>query len=285
VRETVVSDGLATFAIEERIFNITKRAVVYEHMSQAKNPIRSIEKTLAILEALRDLEGAGVTELATTLGFTKATVHHHLSTLEEHEYVVRRDGTYHLGIVFFELGEFVRRQRRICAVARPEIDALAEETGEIANLMIEEHGRGVYLYIARGPRAVNLDTRVGTRQYLHTSALGKSILAHCPPERVEAIVDRHGLSQSTANTVTDRDDLRRELDEIANRGVAFDGEERAQAIKCVAAPVVDNAGELLGAVSVSAPSNRMRGVRFREEVPELVRDAATIIGINMSYSP
>lgn len=252
--------------------------------SQPKNPVGATEKSVRVLESLQELDGAGVTELADHLGVAKGTVHNHLSTLESQEFVVKEGNEYHLGMRLFELGQYTRRRQRIYSVARPEIDDLAAESGELANLMVEEHGMGTYLYIARGARAVKLDTDVGTRQYLHTSALGKAILAHMPADRREAVLDRHGLPTETPNTVTDRDRLNEELEAIRERGVAFDGEERAEGIRCVAAPILDNDGGLRGAVSVSGPASRLKGDRFRSEIPEAVTDAATVIDINMTYS-
>ena len=82
-------------------------------------------------------------------------------------------------------------------VAKQQIDELAEDTGEIVNLMVEEYGKGVYLYIARGENAVNLDTTVGTRQYLHASPLGKSILAMMTEDRVDEVHKLHGLPAET----------------------------------------------------------------------------------------
>jgi DNA-binding IclR family transcriptional regulator len=253
-------------------------------MAQSKNTVRSSEKTLRILEAIHELGGVGVTELAKYLDMSKATVHHHLSTLEQNEYVVNDGSTYRTGLKLLEMGERARRQSGLFEIAKPDVNELADQTGELANLMIEEHGRGVYVHIASGEQAIRLDTRVGTRQYLHTSALGKAILAHMPEERFEAVIDRHGLPAQTPNTVTEKEVLEEELDEIRKRGVAFDGEERAEGIRCVAAPITDNQNQLVGAVSVSAPSARMKHDRFRNKIPELVRDTATVIGINVSYS-
>jgi DNA-binding IclR family transcriptional regulator len=253
-------------------------------MAKANKPVKSTHKSLRILETLYDLERAGVTEIADELGMHKGTVHHHLSTLEEREYVVKDDGTYKLGLKLFEMGVQTRRLTPVYSIAKEDVDRLADQTGEMANLMIEEHGRGTYVYIARGDEAVRLDTKIGTRQYLHTSALGKAILAHMSRERREAVIERHGLPAETPNTVTDREALEAELDEIRDRGVAFDGEERAEGIRCVAAPITTNRDELVGAVSVSGPSSRMRGDRFEEEIADAVSDTATVIGINVSYS-
>jgi DNA-binding IclR family transcriptional regulator len=253
-------------------------------MAQSKNTVRSSEKTLRILEAIHELGGVGVTELAKYLDMSKATVHHHLSTLGQNEYVVNDGSTYRTGLKLLAMGERARRQSGLFEIAKPDVNELANQTGELANLMIEERGRGVYVHIASGEQAIRLDTRVGTRQYLHTSALGKAILAHMPEERFEAVIDRHGLPAQTPNTVTEKEVLEEELDEIRKRGVAFDGEERAEGIRCVAAPITDNQNQLVGAVSVSAPSARMKHDRFRNKIPELVRDTATVIGINVSYS-
>lgn len=253
-------------------------------MTQASNPVGSTTRSLRILEALYDLESAGVTEIADYLDMNKATVHHHLSTLEDQEYVVNEDAQYRLGLRLFELGYQTRRQTDVYNVAKDDVDDLAAETGELANLMVEEHGRGIYVYISRGDQAVHLDTNIGTRQYLHTSALGKAILAHMPEDERDEVIERHGLPAKTPNTVTDYEVLMGELDAIRDRGVAFDGEERAEGIRCVAAPIVDNKERLRGAVSVSGPSSRMKGARFEEEIPEAVKDTATVIGINVTYS-
>jgi DNA-binding IclR family transcriptional regulator len=182
------------------------------------------------------------------------------------------------------MGEYTRQQTKLLEVAKSEIDELAEETGEIANLMIEEHGRGIYVYISKGEKAVNLDTHVGTRQYLHTSAVGKSILSKMDDEELEQIIERHGLPAETPNTVTSEEQLYGELDEIRERGVAFDGEERAEGIRCVAAPITDTEENLLGAVSVSGPSTRVKGDHLRQKIPEKVQHVSTVIGINAFYS-
>lgn len=252
--------------------------------TEAKNPVGATEKALRILDALKQLDGAGVTELARTLNISKGTIHNHLSTLEEKEYVVKNGSNYRLSLRFLELGEYVRHHTRLLDIAKPEIDRLAEQTGEIANLMIEEHGRGVYLYISNGENAVKLDTKVGSRQYLHTSALGKTILANMEDKQFETVINRHGLPAETSNTVTDKETLHKELDQIRERGFAFDGEERAEGIRCVAAPITNNNDRLLGAVSVSGPSTRLKSTWFREEIPEQIQNTATVIGINASYS-
>jgi DNA-binding IclR family transcriptional regulator len=251
---------------------------------EAKNPVQSAVNTLNVVEALRDLDGAGVSELAAHLDAPKSTVHNYLATLEQEEYVVNEAGTYRVGLRFLELGAHARDRRELFSVAGPEVERLAAETGELANLLVEEHGRGTYLRRVRGENAVRVRARVGTRVPLHTTALGKAILAFTPRERVEAILDRHGLERATPDTVAGREALYDELEAVRERGHALDDEERLEGLRCVAAPVLSTDDRVLGAVSVSGPSSRIRGARFREELPCEVEEAANVVELNVTYS-
>ncbi|WP_423746487.1 IclR family transcriptional regulator [Haladaptatus sp. SPP-AMP-3] len=253
-------------------------------MEQArKEYLRTTENTIRIVEALKELDGAGVTELSNHLTMSKSTIHDHLTTLRRHDYVTKVGETYVVGLGFFEIGEYARKRRKIYEVGRPEVQNLAEETGELANLMVEEHGRGVYLFRAQGENAVTLDTHTGKRRYLHNTALGKAILAHLPEKRVHEILDTHGLPAATKNTITDREMLFEELASIRDSGIAYCGQERVEGLQCVAAPVLGRNQEVLGAISVAAPTTRMRGERFEEVIPELVLQAANVVEINVTY--
>ncbi|WP_232685929.1 IclR family transcriptional regulator [Halobacterium zhouii] len=246
--------------------------------------VQSVETTFRILEALHDRGGAGVTELASALSVPKSTVHNHLQTLRRNEYVVADDGTYRVGCRFLELGAHARDRRAIYEVARPEVERLAEETGELSGVLVEEHGRGVFLHRAMGERAVHVDTYAGKRIALHGPALGKAILAALPESRVDDIVERHGLPPLTENTITDRDELGAELERIRETGVAFDDEERLDGLRSVAAAITGPDDEVLGAVSVAGPTTRLRDDRFREDLPEAVRSAVNVIDLNVTYS-
>jgi DNA-binding IclR family transcriptional regulator len=251
---------------------------------EAKNPVQSTVNTFRVVEALRELDGAGVSELAAHLDVPKSTVHNYLATLEQEEYVVNEGGSYQVGIRFLELGAYARNRRKIFRIAKPEIERLAAETGELANLLIEEHGRGTYLQRVHGENAVRVRAHVGTRVTLHSTALGKAIMAFMPRERVEAILDQHGLERATPNTIATREALFDELETIRDRRHAFDDEERLKGLRCVAAPILSTDERVLGAVSVAGPSNRIRGSRFREELPNQVKEVVNVIELNVTYS-
>lgn len=252
--------------------------------NEPRYPVQAAATTFRIIETLHQLNGAGVSELADEVGMPKSTVHDHLRTLTEAEYLVNQNGTYHVGARFLELGGFARSQMKLYQVASPEIKKLAAETGEHANLMIEEHGMGIFLNKAKGSDAVTLDTHIGKRVHLHTTAMGKAILSGLPNVEVDRIIDRHGLPGVTEKTITDSDTLKAELLEIRERGYAIDDEERVLGMRCVAAPICDEDDRPLGAISVSGPTNRFDTEAFGDEIPQSVLSTANVIEVNMTYS-
>lgn len=250
---------------------------------EAKHPVRTTEKTLQVIEELKDNGGSQLSDLADQLDMGVSAVHNHLSTLREHGYVVREGDEYRLGLKLLELGGYTRNQIDLYKVAEPEIERLAEETGELVNLMTEDKGMGVYLKRSKGSDAVDLDTYAGMRVHLHTTALGKSILAYTPDERIEDVVEHHGLPQLTERTITDHDQLMEELDRVRELGYAQDDGERLQGLRCVSAPIRDDDNGAIGAISISAPANRVKNHQFEEEFPELLQGAANVVELNMKY--
>ena len=246
------------------------------------NAVATSRKTIAVIRTLCELGDAGVTEIAAALDMNKSTVHNHLRTLEREELVVRDGSRYRLGLRFLEFGGSVRNRTRLHKLAEPEVGRLADQTGELASLMTEQYGRGVHLCCAKGNRAVDVSIHAGLHTPLHTTALGKSILAHLPGDRVEAIVDRHGFASETPKTITDRGELSADLDDVRKRGFALDDEEFLAGLRCVGAPVCTDEGEVLGSLSVSAPKNRLLDERFVDEFPDLLRSATNVIELNIN---
>ncbi|WP_336022785.1 IclR family transcriptional regulator [Halobellus salinisoli] len=246
--------------------------------------IKSSVTTMRVINGLKELGGAKVTQLADYLDLTKPTVHHHLSTLVQEEYVVKEADTYYIGLRFLELGELARDRFKIHKVAKPEVEKLAEQTGELANVAVLEYGRVVYLYRARGSEAVNLDTYSGKRVQIHCTALGKAMLANLPQEQVDEILAENEFQAETDATITKRDEFLAELEEVRQQGVAFDREEAFSGLHCVAAPILDADGRAMGAISVSGPTSRLRGNQFSEDLPDMVTRAGNVIELNITYS-
>lgn len=250
--------------------------------SGTPSTLKSAEKMFSIIECLQRHGETGVTEISGETGFPKSTVHAHLTTLEQNDYVVKDDGCYRLGLRFLEHGMRARDQLLVSQVASSTLKQVAEETGEMVWLVVEEHGLGVYVKKAVGERAVQTHPRMGKRLHLHYLAAGKSILAELPKERVRAIVDRHGLPQRSEATITDSELLFEELESITDRGVAFNRGEELRGVRAVGAPIVHD-GTVWGSISVAGPTERMTGERFNELLPEIVLGATNEIELRLAY--
>ena len=251
--------------------------------TEPKTPVKTAQTTFRIVEALKELDGASVTELAHHLDLPKSSAHNYLRTLEHEGYVVETGGQYEVGLRFLDLGAYARTKQQLYSVAAPELEEVARETGEHVNLLVEEHGLGIFLFRAQGADAVNVDSYTGQCVRLHTTALGKTVLAYLPEERRDEIIDRHGLVAKTDRTITDRAELEEELSEIRQHGVAHDREERIRGLRCVAVPILSDDG-IAGAVSVSGPTSRMDADRVENDVLPRLRHAANIIELNQTHS-
>jgi len=246
--------------------------------------IRSVETAMSVLEAIQRHEPVGVTTITEETDRSKSTVHHHVSTLCEAGYLERVGDQYQLSLTFLTLGGQVRERKQLYHLAKDDVDALAERTGEQSRLIVEEDGLGVTLYRATGEHGAATDTHVGSTQDLYCTAAGKAFLAELPAETVDAYIEDQAFVPYTEHTIDDPETLRKELDAIGSRGVAFDDQEYFEGVRCVASAIGSQSGELLGAISVSAPVERMDEERFRSEVPDQLQNVAGVVEINSAYS-
>ena len=253
-------------------------------MAEPKHPVRTVDRTLEILEIIQELDGTGVSEIADRVDIGKSAVHNHLSTLANREYVVKEGEEYHIGLSFLGLGAYARNRTEIYDTARPEVEKLAADTGELVNLMVEKNGSGIYLYQAKGENAVQLDTYEGKRVSLHCTALGKAILAFRPRDEVADVIDEHGMPRMTEHTITDRDEFFDELDRTRERNYATDREERLNGLRCIAAPITDDNDRSIAAISVACPAHRVSDERFERELPDAVLGTANVIELEHNYS-
>lgn len=249
-------------------------------MADQNVPVQALATALSVTELLDERAGAGVTEIADELDRSKSAVHNHLNTLEQLGYVVKEGTTYRLGPRFLELGLRVRNRTDVYGAARRELDNLARATGEMATLLVEDDGDGVFLYVTG---AENVESNPeGRRVSLHSTSTGKAILANRPRVEVLEIVDDRGLPERTEHTITDRDELLSELRTIRERGIAFGREEHELGRSGVAAPITDEDERAVGAISVSGPANSMSGKRLEEDVTGLVVSAAKAIEVQLT---
>jgi DNA-binding IclR family transcriptional regulator len=250
-------------------------------VDSAKHPVRAGKRLLEIVEVLEEQQQARVTEIAEQVDFSKSTVHNYLSTLKERGYVIQKGDFYELGLRFLDIGEATRYNTSLYQSGRPQVDRLANEINELVNLVTKENNQAVYIYRKQGTRDVNFSTRVGRRVAMHCTAVGKAMLAHMREEQVEKVIDEEGMPQKTRNTITDRETLHEELAEIRETDIAIDREEFGEGLRCIATPIVKSNNTVLGSISVSAPTTRMKNNEFEEETKESLREAANVVELNI----
>ena len=244
--------------------------------------VRATETSIRMLEGLIELGGeAGITELATHLSVAKSTVYKHLNTLDSSGLVVKHGDGYRIGLRALEFGGYAQRYDGVYDTARPQLRTMADETGELANLMFEEDGWGVYVHTTRGEDAVDIDTRTGRRANLHATGLGKAILATLPEERVEAIVESRGLPSVTEHTITEQAELFAELDEIRAEGIAYDREECVEGMACIARPL-STPNERPAAISITGPVSRVSGGETETAIRTVLEQAGNVIELELT---
>lgn len=247
--------------------------------------LKTSTTTLQVIDSLKDLNGATITEIADELGISKGSAYNHLVTLHENDFAIKDKNTYRLSTRFILTGEHVRHENILYQFGKEELEELVDETGEYAQLIVEQHGLGLVVYQYRGEKAIGSDYPLQMQRkplHLHHTAAGKSILAHSPDERVEEIISRYELPERTDSTITDRETLFEELEKIKERGYAYNKEEEVEGLRAVGAPIKAPDGSVLGALSLSGPKSRLRGDRFEEELPEIVTNAADVIQVNIN---
>ncbi|ELZ84653.1 IclR family transcriptional regulator [Haloferax elongans ATCC BAA-1513] len=249
--------------------------------------LKSLQRATKLIETIEQLNGARLVDLTKHVDLSKGSIHTQLATLRDAGYITKRGDEYQLGLRFVTLGEYVKGTQRVYEAAKNQVDRLAAETGEYADLVVENEGLEVALKVARGKRAMETEYHISveeTPQYLHNSSAGKAILAHLPEDRVHEIIDKHGLNPRTPNTITDRDALFDQLAVIRERGYAVNDEEDIRGFRAVGAPILDIDSNPIGAISVSAPTSRLKGERFETEIPDRVMQATNVVEIDIDTS-
>ncbi len=241
---------------------------------------QTLMRGLDVIEAV-GLEVLGLPEIAERLSLTKSTAHRLASALVERGYLAftPRAG-YRLGRKLLELGAQAQTQADLIQVARSHLEKLAIATEDTVHLGVLEGDRALYLDKMPGRRRITISSRVGDRQPLTSTGLGKALmLDHSPAywrQRFDA--DQAGGSHPADWSIwSDR------MRAYTDAGRAFDLEENEDLIRCVAAPIRDAKGAIVGAISVSSAAQYMSDERMTE-LTQTVRDSAEAIGRDLGWA-
>lgn len=240
-----------------------------EDGSTVKTAVTSFE----ILEGIRELDGAGPTELARHLDRSKSGVYKHVRTLADEGYLIETDGSYRLGLGMWTLGAGGRTAYPVEAGRRP-VDSLVASVGEPASLVMYEDETAASVYCELPTGAVESHCRLGDPLPLHATAAGKAILAHLPEDGRRATSDSLILDQHTPETITDLSSLTSELDSVRQQRTAIEIEEYRDGRHGVASPVLDDTGTPIGAVYVTGSADDLSERRLEAKISGLVVSAS-----------
>lgn len=235
-------------------------------------------KALAVLDALvRAGSPATLTELVQATGMPKPSLHRTLSLFEEAGYVQREPGgrAYAVGPRLASLGLAILTHDSVAALRHTILRQLVHDVGETCNLAMLRKGEVAYLDRVEAEWPLRLHLPVGSTVPAHCSASGKLLIAHMAPGERDAMLSTLPLPRFTANTITDRGLMARELDRILGCGYSLDNEEYVAGVACVAVPVRVG-GEVIAAVAVHAAIARLPLQRAVDFVPRLTDAAAKI---------
>ncbi|MFN3984014.1 MAG: IclR family transcriptional regulator [Rhodocyclaceae bacterium] len=251
--------------------------------TETKNPIQVVERMMRLLDVLAcHPDPAPLKQIAVESGLHPSTAHRILGAMAQSGFVEKADGgTYRLGIRLLELGSLVKSRISLRETAMPFMIGLHAETGESVNLGIRDGDEIVYVdRTSSGRSAVRVVHIVGARAPLHTTASGKLFLAEDGADKVRDYARRTGLPGSTPASITNLAMLEKELDKVRRHNVAFDLDEVETGVRCVAAGIRDDTGELVACLSLSTPSER-----FNPDRATRVRSVAEDISRALGYVP
>ena len=237
--------------------------------------IQSLDRALDVLDLLARNTGLTLTELAERLDQSTATMHRVLATLEARQIVEvsPQNQEWYIGATAFKLGSAFLRRSDVVERSRPAMHDLMQATGETSNLGIERNGNVMFVSQVETFETIRAFFPPGTPSPMHASGIGKALLGTFSDTRMYRFLHDHSLEQFTGNTIVSPETLKGDLDKTRARGWAFDNEEKAYGMRCVAAPIIDIHGEAVAGISVSGPVSRMHEDRITE-IGKLVRDAA-----------
>ena len=222
--------------------------------------VQSLGRAFGILEEVaRHRDGIGLADLSKRVGLHNSTTFHLVKTMVSLGYIRQEKDSkrYRVGRPLFALAASSLDEIEMVNVATPVLEDLSRETGESSHFSVRMGDAVVVIARTSGPGAFQLTDRVGVVRPAHCTALGKVILASLRPDQLKRFLERVELKPSTEKSITEIPVLLREIEDIRRSGIAFDDGEFNLEVRCVAVPVKDFTGQIIGALGISGPVWRL----------------------------
>ncbi len=228
-------------------------------MASLKGPVQALDRAFTLIEIIANFsEPLSLREITELAGLPKPTVYRILSSLEIWGYVEQdNEKKYRLGTKFLVLGNIVEERLEIRKIAHPYLVKLNQETKETVFLGVMDKGRCLYIDKLESHYSVRLFSRVGTRNYCHSTSIGKCLLSGLKDKEVLEILRTQGMPQLTPQTITDPQIFLDHLRQVRAQGYSLDHMENEEGVCCIAAPIRNYQGKIVAAVSISGPIQRI----------------------------
>jgi len=225
-----------------------------------------------------------ISELARELRLDRSTTYRILLSLEKCGLVEKdkKTGEYSLGLGVFEIGNTYLRQMDFIQASKPIMAELAAKVQETVHLAVLSGIEIVYVDKVDSPRTLGVMSKIGQRGPLHSTALGKVLLAFQPEGESLKTIKQIKLRPFTANTISSKTKLMDELKKVRRQGYAFDFTESEQGVECIATPIRNHLGDTVAALSISGPQRKINTPREKEFVSSVVK-AAALVSSKLGY--
>jgi IclR family acetate operon transcriptional repressor len=220
--------------------------------------VQALDRGILLLQALAQHNTVSLTDLAMQVGMPASSAHRLLMTLQQHDFVDFDENTqrWQVGIEAFRVGSAYLSRTNFLEAARGPLRDLMEATGETANLAVMDNSEVVFVAQVETTNPIRAFFSAGTRALMHSSGIGKALLAQMPRRKLETVLQSAGLPQYTLRTLSTPTELYADLKATVDRGWSYDQEERYEGMSCVGAAIRNAQGDLVGGISVSGPSVR-----------------------------
>ncbi|MCL4321188.1 MAG: IclR family transcriptional regulator [Deltaproteobacteria bacterium] len=258
---------------------------IHKKKDKASYIIKTVLNSLELLEAFKgEKPELGVSELSKILKLHKNKIFRLLATLEHMGYIEQDPFTenYRLGLKSLELGQSFIHHLRLLSIAKPVLRELVDKIKESAYVGVIREKNVIYLDIVEADQVLKVASRVGNMLPIYATAIGKSQIAFESKDSIEKLLPDK-LNAFTKNTITDKENLFKELEKIKKQGYAIDNEELDEGIICVGAPLRDYTTHIIGGISISAPVIRTSPEKLKNLIIPLTIEASNTISGKLGY--
>jgi DNA-binding IclR family transcriptional regulator len=248
--------------------------------------VQSLQRTFDILEVIgHSVTPVGLKYITDATGLPKSTVYRLLNNLESRDYIrCDSNGNYRLGVQLLMMSQRAEQNFEIKDLARKYLHHLNELTKETVHLAILAKSRILYVDAVESPHALRLVAKLGTTNFVHSTALGKALLIRHKDSRIKEILAEEGMEKRTEHTLCNPEDFLQEMKTVRTCGYALDDCESEIDGRCIGAPIYDNMGNIVAAISISGLVSRFPRDYIEQEVANKLLESTGEISRALGYS-